>query len=124
MGDGARASTPVRLAELVATLSLAGDLGLGQPMEHLARSCLIAVRLAERIGLDDADREVVYHLALLAWLGCTADSHELAALFGDDLTFGPGPTTSTSAPGRCSSTCWPGPAPAGPPGTGRGWSPS
>ncbi|MQA64270.1 MAG: hypothetical protein GEU86_23090 [Actinophytocola sp.] len=30
----------LRLAELVGALSFAVDLGLGQPMEHLARSCL------------------------------------------------------------------------------------
>jgi hypothetical protein len=30
-----------RLAELVAALSLAPDLGLGQPMEHVMRSCLV-----------------------------------------------------------------------------------
>jgi HD-GYP domain-containing protein (c-di-GMP phosphodiesterase class II) len=76
-----------RLAELLATLSLAADLGLGQPMEHVARSCLIAVRLAERAGCDEADRAAAYHLGLLAWIGCTADSHELAALFGDDIEF-------------------------------------
>ena len=43
-----------RLAELVAALSLGIDLGFGQPMEHVLRQCLIALRLAERIGLDDA----------------------------------------------------------------------
>ncbi len=77
--------TPVTLAELIATLSLAADLGLGQPMEHVARSCLIAVRLAQRLGLDREDIEASYYLALLAWVGCTADSHETATLFGDDL---------------------------------------
>ena len=41
---------PVRLAELVAALSLGVDLGFGQPMEHVLRQCLIALRLAERIG--------------------------------------------------------------------------
>ncbi len=35
----------LRLAELVAAFSLATDLGLGQPMEHVLRSWLIAVRL-------------------------------------------------------------------------------
>ena len=87
VGVSGRVPGQVRLAELLATLSLAADLGLGQPMEHLARSCLVAVRMAERLGLDDGDRETIYHLALLAWVGCTADSHELAALFGDDLEF-------------------------------------
>lgn len=38
---------PARLAELIAALSLATDLGLGQPMEHVLRSCLISMRLGE-----------------------------------------------------------------------------
>ena len=47
---------PVRLAELVAALSLGIDLGFGQPMEHVLRQCLIALRLAERVGLDEETR--------------------------------------------------------------------
>ena len=39
----------IRLAELVALLSLGTDLGLGQPMEHMIRACLIALRLGERL---------------------------------------------------------------------------
>src|SRR3990170_7572882 len=77
----------LRLAELVAALSLATDLGLGQPMEHVLRSCLIALRLGERMDLDDDERAVLYYVALLAWVGCTADSHELARSFGDDIAF-------------------------------------
>jgi hypothetical protein len=37
----------VRPAELVAALSLGVDLGFGQPMEHVLRQCLIALRLAD-----------------------------------------------------------------------------
>jgi len=37
-----------RLAELVAPLSLATDLGLGQPMEHVMRSCLSTHRRSQR----------------------------------------------------------------------------
>ncbi|GAA3069302.1 HD domain-containing protein [Pseudonocardia yunnanensis] len=76
----------VTVAELVGMLSLSADLGLGQPQGHLARSSLIALRLAERMGLSTADRETTYYLALLAWVGCTADSHETAGRFGDDIT--------------------------------------
>ena len=47
--------SPVRLAELVATLSLGTDLGLGQPMEHVLRQCLIALRLGERSSKVVAD---------------------------------------------------------------------
>jgi hypothetical protein len=66
-------------------LSLAIDLGLGLPMEHALRSCLIALRLAERAGLDEAERAVVYYVGLLAWVGCHADAYEQAAWFGDDI---------------------------------------
>ena len=68
-------------------MSLATDLGMGQPMEQITRSCLIGLRLAERRGLDEPERAVVYYVALLAWVGCHADSHEQAAWFGDDIAF-------------------------------------
>jgi HD-GYP domain-containing protein (c-di-GMP phosphodiesterase class II) len=77
--------THVRLAELVAALSLGIDLGFGQPMEHVLRQCLIALRLGERLGLDDADRAVVYYTALLVGVGCHTDAHEQAKWFGDDF---------------------------------------
>jgi hypothetical protein len=76
----------VRLAELVALLSLATDLGLGQPMEHMIRACLIALRLGERLGLAEAERGVVYYSGLLAWVGCHTDAYEQAKWFGDDMT--------------------------------------
>ena len=47
----------VRLAELVAALSLGIDLGFGQPMEHVLRQCLIALRLADELVLT-GDRDV------------------------------------------------------------------
>jgi HD-GYP domain-containing protein (c-di-GMP phosphodiesterase class II) len=79
--------TGLRLAELVASLSLATDLGLGLPMEHALRACLVAMRLAERVGLDESQRVVVYYVGLLASVGCHANAHEQAALFGDDIAF-------------------------------------
>jgi HD-GYP domain-containing protein (c-di-GMP phosphodiesterase class II) len=79
--DGAQ----VRLAELVGALSLGIDLGFGQPMEHVLRQCLIALRLAERIGLDEDERAVVYYTALLVNVGCHSDAHEQAKWFGDDI---------------------------------------
>src|SRR3954447_6589654 len=75
----------VRLAELVAALSLGIDLGFGQPMEHVLRQCLIATRLADRIGLDDDERASVYYTALLINVGCHTDAHEQAKWFGDDI---------------------------------------
>jgi hypothetical protein len=50
----------LRLAELLAAFSLAMDLGLGQPMEHVLRSWLIAVRLGDHVGLERAQRGSLY----------------------------------------------------------------
>ena len=75
----------VRLAELVAALSLGVDLGFGQPMEHVLRECMIALRLADRIGLEESERSTVYYTALLINVGCHADAHEQAKWFGDDI---------------------------------------
>src|SRR5579871_6352790 len=75
----------VCLAELIAALSLGVDLGLGQPMEHVLRSCVLALGLGERFAMEEAERSVVYYVALLAWVGCHADSHEQARWFGDDI---------------------------------------
>src|SRR3954453_14740267 len=54
-------------------------------MEHVLRQCLIALRLAERLGLDDDERAVVYYTALLVNVGCHSDAHEQAKWFGDDI---------------------------------------
>ena len=77
--------TRVRLAELIAMISLGTDLGLGQPMEHAMRQSLIALRLAERLGLDEKTRAVVYYVGLIAWVGCHVDAYEQAKWFGDDM---------------------------------------
>jgi HD-GYP domain-containing protein (c-di-GMP phosphodiesterase class II) len=77
----------VRLAELVAAFSLATDLGMGQPMEHVLRSWLIAVRLGERLGMDAEAQVALYYVMVLAWTGCVADTAEVAAWFGDDIAF-------------------------------------
>jgi HD-GYP domain-containing protein (c-di-GMP phosphodiesterase class II) len=79
------AGSDVRLAELIASISLATDLGLGQPMEHVLRSCILGLRIAEDLELEESERAVVYYVALLAWLGCHADAHEQFAWFGDDI---------------------------------------
>jgi HD-GYP domain-containing protein (c-di-GMP phosphodiesterase class II)/DNA-binding CsgD family transcriptional regulator len=77
--------TRVRLAELIAMISLGTDLGLGQPMEHAMRQSLIALRLAERLGLDETTRAVVYYVGLIGWVGCHVDAYEQAKWFGDDM---------------------------------------
>ena len=43
---------PVRAAEVIGALCLATDLGMGFPFEHGLHSTLIAMRLADRLGVD------------------------------------------------------------------------
>jgi hypothetical protein len=78
------AESPSR-AELLAALSVAIDLGLGQPSEHMLRAAIIATRLSDRLGLDRIQRNCVYYATLIMWIGCHADSHEYARWFGDDI---------------------------------------
>ena len=75
----------LRMGELAATLALAQDNAFGQPLESQLRSCLLADRLSEKMGLDADLRATVYWVALLRYLGCTGHAHEVAALFGDEI---------------------------------------
>jgi HD-GYP domain-containing protein (c-di-GMP phosphodiesterase class II) len=77
----------VTLAELLAAYSLATDLGLGQPMEHLLRSWRIASQLGAHVGLPDDQQASLFYVAMLSWVGCVADAPEVAASFGDDIAF-------------------------------------
>jgi HD-GYP domain-containing protein (c-di-GMP phosphodiesterase class II) len=72
-----------RRAELLCALSLATDLGSGQPLEHGLRVCAAAVALGEAAGVEDL--EAVYCAALLHAVGCTSDAFEAARLYGDDV---------------------------------------
>lgn len=80
---------PLRLAELVATLSIATDLGTGHPMERSLRACLLALELGRALGCDTELLADCFYVALLRYAGCAADARHRAALFGDELALGP-----------------------------------
>lgn len=81
------ADAGVRLADLVAAFSLATDLGLGQPMDHVLRSWRIAAELGDQVGIEADGRGSLYYVVTLAWVGCVADTPEVASFFGDDIAF-------------------------------------
>jgi hypothetical protein len=60
----------VTLAELVATLSLLADLGMGRPMERVLRQTVVAMRLGTAAGMDQATCASAYYTSLLTWVGC------------------------------------------------------
>jgi HD-GYP domain-containing protein (c-di-GMP phosphodiesterase class II) len=76
----------VRLADLLAGLSVASDLGFGLPPETAMRSCLLATGLARKLGLSEEEVGDTFYASLLFHVGCPAYSHETAALFGNELT--------------------------------------
>ncbi|HEU0003906.1 MAG TPA: HD domain-containing phosphohydrolase [Ktedonobacteraceae bacterium] len=75
----------IRLAELVAALSLATDLGMGQPLEYALSVCVLSVRLGEALGLNESELREVYYLALLRHIGCNAETYTMSAIFGDEI---------------------------------------
>ncbi|HEX4813026.1 MAG TPA: HD domain-containing phosphohydrolase, partial [Nonomuraea sp.] len=76
-----------RLLGLLGGLALATDLGTGAPLEESLKRCVVATRLARALGCTDADTGDVVYTALLQHLGCSAYSHEGAAVWGDDVAF-------------------------------------
>jgi HD-GYP domain-containing protein (c-di-GMP phosphodiesterase class II) len=77
--------TRLRLADLLAGLSIASDLGFGLRPETAMRSCLIATGLARTLGLSEEEASDSFYTSLLFHVGCPAFSHETAAVFGNEL---------------------------------------
>src|SRR5258708_10885805 len=76
----------LRLAELLAAVSLATDLAHDVPAESALRDSLLAVELARLAGWSEPDLSDVFYLALLYHIGCTgavAAQSRLGA--GDDV---------------------------------------
>jgi HD-GYP domain-containing protein (c-di-GMP phosphodiesterase class II) len=82
--DPVAAPSTVRLAEVLAAVSLASDVGHDQPLEKSLRNAVIAARLGEELGLTREELSAAYYVALLRSMGCTGNSHETAVLFGGD----------------------------------------
>jgi hypothetical protein len=74
----------LRLADLLAALSVVTDLGIGRPPETAMHACLLATRLATTMGLGSAEVSDVYYATLLRYIGCTAYAHEEAVFAGGD----------------------------------------
>jgi hypothetical protein len=85
-GGLTQSEQPIRAAEVVGALSLATDLGTGQPLEHALRTAVLAMRLGELAGVSTRELADTYYIALLHASGCTSNGHEAAQLFGDDIT--------------------------------------
>lgn len=81
------ADSGVRLTDVLIALSLATDLGFGQPAEHMLRSARIGMRLGARLGLDTSELATLYDVSILTYVGCPVYGNEAASVFGDDIDF-------------------------------------
>jgi HD-GYP domain-containing protein (c-di-GMP phosphodiesterase class II) len=82
-----RAMAPLRVAELLGSLSLAMDLADGFALEKCLRTTVLASRLARIMGGTTEDQSAVFWGTLLRFLGCTAFAHEEGRFSaGDDIT--------------------------------------
>src|SRR5216684_62073 len=78
-----------RIAEIVGTLAMATDLGLGLPIEHAIRACLMSIEMGRRVGMAPAELSELYYLMLLRMLGCTSGSSDNAYFFGHEVASTP-----------------------------------
>src|SRR5207244_576720 len=73
----------LRLAELLAALSIVTDLGSWRLPEMAMQACLLATRLAQGMNMSANDVSDVYYTTLPRSVGCTAYAHEEAVLLDD-----------------------------------------
>ena len=66
----------VSRCEIVASLSLAADIGMGQPSGQSLRTCLLALGVAREMSLGEQDRQDVFYLSLLRFVGCNAHAEQ------------------------------------------------
>jgi response regulator RpfG family c-di-GMP phosphodiesterase/DNA-binding CsgD family transcriptional regulator len=85
-GDVESPNVRVRTAEVIASLCLATDLGMGFPFEHGLAATLTTMRLCDVMGVDTKTASVTYYASLLMYSGCTVDAEERAGVFGGSLT--------------------------------------
>ena len=84
MSLGARREEGFRFSEVLSALSIVLDLVEGQPEGHAVRSCLIGMRVADRLGLDADARSALFYALLLKDAGCSSNASRMSALFDAD----------------------------------------
>ena len=74
----------IRTGRLLAALSTALDLTEGQLPGHALRTCHLAMRLADALGLSAADEANLFIAAFLKDAGCSSNAAAVTRIFGTD----------------------------------------
>lgn len=71
-------------AAILSALSMALDLVEGQPEGHAVRSCAIALRIGDALGLPETEMHSLFYAAILKDSGCSSNSVRIHKIFGGD----------------------------------------
>ncbi|TDF42205.1 hypothetical protein EYS14_05090 [Alteromonadaceae bacterium M269] len=71
--------------QFLGAIAFAGDLSMGQPVEHSPRVALLAVYLVDALQLKASYRVNAARVGLMRWAGCTANARDFSELLGDDI---------------------------------------
>jgi HD-GYP domain-containing protein (c-di-GMP phosphodiesterase class II) len=78
------ADAQLRMSDLISALSFALDLTEGQPMGHSIKTCILAMRMAEILGLSVEQRSDIYYATLVKDAGCSSNAARMFEIFGGD----------------------------------------
>lgn len=95
-------ATRLRMAELAAAFSIVTDAARGLDEGQGIRSCVLAMRLADRLQLPPDDRTAVFWVGLLRYAGWTAGAAAAAPALDADIT----PETELALSSGSRSALW------------------
>jgi len=75
----------VLASDAVLALAFIGDLSMGRPTDHSARTGWLAAQTVAAAGGGEQDCHHAHLVSLLRWSGCTANAAGFDELFGDDV---------------------------------------
>lgn len=74
----------IYLSEILSALSFALDLTEDAVPGHALRSCLLGMRIAAELGLDEAAMRSLYYALLLKDIGCSSNAARMCQIVGGD----------------------------------------
>jgi putative nucleotidyltransferase with HDIG domain len=75
---------PIRVSEVISSLSFALDLTEGQPLGHSIRSCVFGMHIAKEIGLPIDAQADLYYALLMKDAGCSTNASRMFQILGTD----------------------------------------
>ncbi len=73
---------PIRVSEIISSLSLALDLTHSYPVGHAVRSCIIGMNIAKEIGLPVDAQGDLYYALLMKDAGCSSNASRMFQILG------------------------------------------